>query len=117
MEKNGYVANVLGMREAKAKHVAKPQAVSVSSSSKSQPENREYGERNKAIEKRNDIYNAVKGTFIVSGLVHIINPIGNGIDNNTDYAQNKRQSRKKVYKLVLPCIHGQNSLIKGIDCA
>ncbi len=27
MEKNGYVANVLGMREAKAKHVAKPQAV------------------------------------------------------------------------------------------
>ena len=27
MEKNGYVANVLGMREAKAKHIAKPQAV------------------------------------------------------------------------------------------
>ncbi|MDL2296315.1 50S ribosomal protein L3, partial [Lachnospiraceae bacterium OttesenSCG-928-E19] len=27
MEKNGYVANVLGMREAKAKHVAKPQQV------------------------------------------------------------------------------------------
>ena len=27
MDKNGYVANVLGMREAKAKHVAKPQAV------------------------------------------------------------------------------------------
>ena len=27
IEKNGYVANVLGMREAKAKHVAKPQAV------------------------------------------------------------------------------------------
>lgn len=26
-EKNGYVANVLGIREAKAKHVAKPQAV------------------------------------------------------------------------------------------
>ena len=26
-EKNGYVANVLGVREAKAKHVAKPQAV------------------------------------------------------------------------------------------
>ncbi|MCR5194082.1 MAG: 50S ribosomal protein L3 [Alphaproteobacteria bacterium] len=27
VEKNGYVANVLGIREAKAKHVAKPQAV------------------------------------------------------------------------------------------
>ena len=27
MDKNGYVANVLGIREAKAKHVAKPQAV------------------------------------------------------------------------------------------
>ena len=27
MEKNGYVANVLGLREAKAKHIAKPQAV------------------------------------------------------------------------------------------
>lgn len=27
MEKNGYVANVLGMREAKAKHVAKPQLI------------------------------------------------------------------------------------------
>lgn len=27
MDKNGYVANVLGMREAKAKHVAKPQQV------------------------------------------------------------------------------------------
>ena len=27
MDKNGYVANILGMREAKAKHVAKPQAV------------------------------------------------------------------------------------------
>lgn len=27
MDKNGYVANVLGMREAKAKHVAKPQKV------------------------------------------------------------------------------------------
>ena len=27
MDKNGYVANVLGLREAKAKHVAKPQAV------------------------------------------------------------------------------------------
>ena len=27
IEKNGYVANVLGIREAKAKHVAKPQAV------------------------------------------------------------------------------------------
>ena len=27
VEKNGYVANVLGMREAKAKHVAKPQAI------------------------------------------------------------------------------------------
>ncbi len=27
VEKNGYVANILGMREAKAKHVAKPQAV------------------------------------------------------------------------------------------
>ncbi len=26
-EKNGYVANILGMREAKAKHIAKPQAV------------------------------------------------------------------------------------------
>jgi large subunit ribosomal protein L3 len=27
MDKNGYVANVLGIREAKAKHVAKPQAI------------------------------------------------------------------------------------------
>ena len=27
MDKNGYVANVLGIREAKAKHIAKPQAV------------------------------------------------------------------------------------------
>lgn len=27
IEKNGYVANVLGIREAKAKHVAKPQAI------------------------------------------------------------------------------------------
>jgi len=27
LDKNGYVANVLGLREAKAKHVAKPQAV------------------------------------------------------------------------------------------
>ena len=27
MDKNGYVANILGMREAKAKHIAKPQAV------------------------------------------------------------------------------------------
>ncbi|MCR4917417.1 MAG: 50S ribosomal protein L3 [Alphaproteobacteria bacterium] len=27
VEKNGYVANVLGIREAKAKHIAKPQAV------------------------------------------------------------------------------------------
>ena len=27
MDKNGYVANVLGIREAKAKHVAKPQKV------------------------------------------------------------------------------------------
>ena len=27
VEKNGYVANILGIREAKAKHVAKPQAV------------------------------------------------------------------------------------------
>ena len=26
-EKNGYVANIVGMREAKAKHIAKPQAV------------------------------------------------------------------------------------------
>ena len=26
-EKNGYVANILGLREAKAKHVAKPQLV------------------------------------------------------------------------------------------
>ena len=27
MDKNGYVANVLGIREAKAKHIAKPQAI------------------------------------------------------------------------------------------
>ncbi len=32
IEKNGYVANVLGMREAKAKHVAKPQMVAAEKS-------------------------------------------------------------------------------------
>ena len=26
-DKNGYIANIVGMREAKAKHIAKPQAV------------------------------------------------------------------------------------------
>jgi large subunit ribosomal protein L3 len=31
-EKNGYVANVLGIREAKAKHIAKPQAVAAEKS-------------------------------------------------------------------------------------
>ncbi|MGI5845836.1 MAG: 50S ribosomal protein L3 [Alphaproteobacteria bacterium] len=32
MDKNGYVANVLGMREAKAKHVAKPQLIAAQKS-------------------------------------------------------------------------------------
>jgi hypothetical protein len=111
-------------REAKAynkpgknQHIAKPQAVSVSSPSKSEPENREYGERDKAIEKRYDIYNAIKGTVIVSVLIHIINPIGKGIDYYTDYTQKKRQSGEEVYNFIIPRIHGQNSLIKGIDCA
>ena len=124
MEKNGYVANILGMREAKAKHVAKPQAIAAEKAGV-KPKlhlNINTGMNRFGIQSKKEFFKIisrlVKENLTLTGIyTHF-----SSLTTDEDYSQRQKMIFEE-YANALPydwdtCVHvgGGGSLFEDVEC-